>query len=146
MIINLLKTDSEMNRLVKKYSAVKSVSGNLTDACSIINPDFTLEYDAAIYNANYCYIPEFKRYYFITEIIVEEKFMMIKMHADALMNAHDAVMKARATILRSNLEMPDIEDPMVITTTAHQIQYKEMGSLPIKEDGWYIINIGGRDS
>jgi hypothetical protein len=61
-----------------------SLQGNLKEQTSIINPVITLQYDRPfIYN--YCYIPEFERYYFIENVdIVRANLYRVYLSVDVL--------------------------------------------------------------
>lgn len=69
MDITLYVNNSEKNKIDKNLTNGFSLSGTLRDATNIINPVILIELNE-IANYNYCYIPSFKRYYFITDITV----------------------------------------------------------------------------
>lgn len=69
MNITLYINKSEKNKIGKNLSNDFSLSGALRDATNIINPVILIELNE-IGNYNYCYIPDFNRYYFITDITV----------------------------------------------------------------------------
>lgn len=68
MNITLYINNSEKNKIGKNLTNDFSLSGTLRDATNIINPVILIELNE-IGNYNYCYIPDFNRYYFITDII-----------------------------------------------------------------------------
>ena len=69
MNLTLYVNNSEKNRIGKNLTNDFSLSGTLRDATNIINPVILIELNE-ICNYNYCYIPDFNRYYFITDITV----------------------------------------------------------------------------
>ena len=69
MTITLYVNNSEKNKIGKNITNDFSLSGTLRDATNIINPVILIELNE-IGNYNYCYIPNFNRYYFITDITV----------------------------------------------------------------------------
>lgn len=69
MNIILYVNNSEKNKIGKTLTNDFSLSGTLRDATNIINPVILLEI-SEIGNYNYCYINNFNRYYFITDITV----------------------------------------------------------------------------
>lgn len=69
MNIILYVNNSEKNKIGKNLTNDFSLSGTLRDATDIINPVILVELNE-IANYNYCYISNFKRYYFITDITV----------------------------------------------------------------------------
>lgn len=70
MVVQLLSTASENNTIGKKYSSVATISATLKDNSSIIHPVLIFNFSGNIYNVNYMYIPEWKRYYFIRDIVL----------------------------------------------------------------------------
>lgn len=69
MNIILYVNNSEKNKIGKTLTNDSSLSGTLRDATNIINPVILIEI-SEIGNYNYCYINNFNRYYFITDITV----------------------------------------------------------------------------
>lgn len=69
MNIILYVNNSEKNKIGKTLKNDISLSGTLRDATNIINPVILIEI-SEIGNYNYCYINNFNRYYFITDITV----------------------------------------------------------------------------
>lgn len=69
MNITLYVNNSEKNKIGKNLTNDFSLSGSLRDSTNIINPVILIELNE-IGNYNYCYIPNFNRYYFITDITV----------------------------------------------------------------------------
>ena len=69
MNITLYVNNSEKNKIGKNLTNDFSLSGTLRDATNIINPVILVELNE-IGNYNYCYIPNFNRYYFIADITV----------------------------------------------------------------------------
>lgn len=69
MNITLYVNHSEKNKIDKNLTNNFSLSGSLRDATNIVNPVILIEINE-ISNYNYCYISDFKRYYFITDITV----------------------------------------------------------------------------
>lgn len=66
--LTLYKNYSEHNKLDKLISDAHTLEGVLRDGTSIINPVILIE-DTSVIGYNYCYIPTFQRYYFISDII-----------------------------------------------------------------------------
>lgn len=97
--ISLYKTTSENNRVVKALSAVKEMSGELRNKTSVLNPSIRIESAENISGYNYCYIPEFGRYYYITDITsVRTNIWEVSMRCDVLMS-YSAQIKALKPII-----------------------------------------------
>ena len=84
MQIKFYYNSSEKNKIGKLLSRELTMDGNLRDECSVINPTILVEH-SNLSNYNYVYIPEFKRYYFITEMtIVRNNLLRISLKVDVL--------------------------------------------------------------
>lgn len=67
MKIDFYKNISEKNKIGKKLTNKLSLNGNLREESSVINPTILVEHsNLSVYN--YAHIPEFNRYYFVSEI------------------------------------------------------------------------------
>ena len=84
MQIEFYKNSSEKNKIGKSISNKLTLSGNLRDECSITSPSILVE-STSLVNYNYCYIPEFKRYYFISDIVsVRNNLWRVSLKCDVL--------------------------------------------------------------
>lgn len=92
--ISLFKTASENNRVVKVLTDEKQLSGVLRYQTSVMNPRIRIESAENIAGYNYCYIPEFGRYYYIVDIMsVRTNVWEASMRCDVLMS-YSAQIKA----------------------------------------------------
>ena len=70
MNITLCSSVSEIVAPNKDVSIINDVSATIKGALSVENPVLILQYKSDIQpNINYVYIPEYNRYYFVTDII-----------------------------------------------------------------------------
>lgn len=98
MDITLYTNNSEKNKLDKNLSNAKTFSGKLREESSIVNPSILMQIETPS-SFNYAYIPEFKRYYFITDITsIRNGLWEVTMHVDVLMSFKDKI-KATPVIL-----------------------------------------------
>lgn len=67
MEIQLFSMTSEKNRLGKTKTEIATITGSLRNQCNILTPSIVIEYLPPS-SFNYFYIPEFSRYYFVTNI------------------------------------------------------------------------------
>lgn len=88
MVIKLYKNYSDNRAINKSIKNEIKLTGTLRNTdVSIIDPDILIEQNEKIFNYNYAYIPEFKRYYYIQNIIsVRNNLLMVSMHCDVLMS------------------------------------------------------------
>ena len=66
MTINLYVNSSDNNVLDKTLSSVASVSGSLRNESDVMTPTIIIQGD--YFNANYCFISDWGRYYYIENI------------------------------------------------------------------------------
>lgn len=82
MDIQLYKTTSENNRLDKILTDAKTISGNCRDTVSVETPIVTIK--GYIHDYNYCYIPAFRRYYFIENAVLIGGLTTLTLRVDVL--------------------------------------------------------------
>lgn len=87
MEIRLYFTTSPDNRMTKYLTNASIMQGNLRDVSNVVNPVILIERNieqlSGLYN--YAYIPEFKRYYFITEMqSYRNNFVLLSLSVDVL--------------------------------------------------------------
>lgn len=124
-----------------------TVSGSLRDASQIIDPHITIEYpDFAYYLYNYCYIPLFQRYYFITEITsVRTNLWELSLHCDVLYTWRAELANELAIIDRSaqlSNANPYIDDGAFVMDSRKNIKVIPFPQ-PLNEEGNYILICGG---
>ena len=91
--ITLYYNHSENNVINKDIASAHLFSGTLKDETSITNPVIMIESDATIINYNYARIPDFARYYFITDITsVRYGLWRVTMRCDVLESFADDIL------------------------------------------------------
>lgn len=102
--ISLFKTNSENNRVVKALTSGKEMSGELRNQTSVLNPSIRIESADNISTYNYVYIPEFGRYYYITDITsVRTNCWIISLRCDVLMTYSPQIRALRPIIEREEV-------------------------------------------
>lgn len=106
MTFTICTNASEINAVDKELTVVATLTGVLKESTSITDPVITVsditQYITAI---NYAYIPEFGRYYFVTDIrSVTNNLWEISMHVDVLYTYRDAIRANNAIIERNEAE------------------------------------------
>lgn len=144
MIIRLYITPSEPNRLDKKLTHELQINGSLRDECSVITPVIEVNKGQGITNYNYVYIPNFGRYYFITDITaVRTDLWRLQLQVDPLMSFKEAIKNVTGIAQRNekvfNLYIPDNEWS---NDARGLISYRNIGGF----NGWtpIIVVKGGK--
>lgn len=125
MTITLYTTKSDKRELEKALSNSKEISAELLAPTDIITPRFKLVgFDST---HNYLYVPNFSRYYYITDISYElGGYVTIACSCDVLMSFADDIKKAVGLISRGGananvLINDDATLPQVNTATVNKL-------------------------
>ena len=95
---------NESNYNVARKSLV-SRSGNLTlhfkNESEVVNPTIYLSRSQDVLDANYIYVEDLKRFYYINEITLESQRYILKCHVDVLMSFYTQLLDQRCIIERN---------------------------------------------
>lgn len=120
MLIILYRVEDDP-RVVNKTlsSASLSIDAKCTDAKDILNPEFVINLAAQVAaNYNYMEIPEFHRFYFITDMAYDTaQNLVLSAHVDVLKSYAGSIPEIRGMITRSSVASGEMTD----------------GTLPINE-------------
>lgn len=98
MQIILCKNHSEPNKINKTITDHLTISGTLRDETSVTNPEILLEISNPV-PYNYMYIPEFNRYYFISDMIsVKNNLWRLSAKVDVLESFKNNILASSAII------------------------------------------------
>ena len=126
MIIDLYVNTSENNKVLKNITPVTELEGTLRTPTSLLNPSVEVAgIDTAAQSINYAYIPQFNRYYYITEVTyIANGLVRLDMQVDVLMSHSTQILAQKAVIERQqydyNMELRDTNIP---TYNGTAIQY-----------------------
>lgn len=106
MTLTLFNTISEYKAVNKTLTELVSLTGTLREQSSIIDPVIMIsDIDSYVGSMNYAYIPEFNRYYFITNIEnVRENLWRVSFHVDVLYTYREQIKSNNAIIERNENE------------------------------------------
>lgn len=143
MTIYLYNNTSENNKLDKSLSNSEEVTGALREKTSVLNPSFNI-YVPYVPTYNYAYIPDFKRYYFITNITFERNNLYrFDLSVDVLMSYKEQIRQLEGVIGRNefeyNLYLPDNRYNSYAYSRIQTLEFPQ-GFL---NDCEYIITVAG---
>lgn len=143
MTIKLYKTPSEVNKVTKVLNDELSLTGELRESSSVITPIIKIE-DDDLTDYNYAYIPEFGRYYFITNITsVRNDLWEVAMRVDVLMTYATEIKENTAVIARnSNLWNLYYQDEQFKILNYETIQTKTFG-YPLTPNSEIVLICAG---
>lgn len=98
MDLTLYVNVSEKNKLTKSLTNELHLTGNLRNESSVTDPVILLQVDNPT-TYNYVYIPQFNRYYFITDMVsVRTGLWQLKLHVDVLMSFNTQIGELRVVL------------------------------------------------
>lgn len=104
MRMQFYKNHSDNIVVDKNITAVGAeINGILRDDCSLTDPVIMVEDFTGLNpaTANYCYLPSFNRYYYITDVVFKtDKLFEIHMHVDVLKSFASGIRANTAVIGR----------------------------------------------
>lgn len=143
MEIILYYNDSEKIKLDKELTQIGTIEGRLFQNTSITKPSIMFDLDTTVFSANYLYIPQFNRYYFITDVVnVSANKWQIQARVDVLTSFKSAIRENTAIIERQENEYNlYLDDKYYRAYQNEDVQYKKFsGSLPSDK---YILVVNG---
>ena len=144
MEIILYTTGSERHALRKVLENELDLTGSLRGESSVINPSFLIEVQNPS-QYNYCFIPEFNRYYFITNITsVRTNIWRIDCNVDVLMSYQEQILNL--DIIAEQSTSPDEESYMQGEMWQTTVKAKtDIINFPngLLENGEYILITSG---
>ena len=147
MDIYLYKSSARTNTYNKssQLTLYMQLTGTLREESSIVNPVIMIELptetdlsDNPTYlegtKFNYAYIPEFQRYYFVTEVVsVKMHLWRIHLHVDVLMSFKKDIFRAnqyqfveRITPFANNITFDLIDDPLISWSDKETVTYTDV--------------------
>lgn len=136
MNVKFYSTQSDRRALHKQLSQVGSANCTITDECSVYQPSLILQYNRAVVLANYAYIQEWSRYYFITSVdVMPGGRMRINLKVDVLYSNVDTIETLRVEVIRNeNLVEPYLPDNKYVFLDTYDV----INKLPV-----YDVDIFG---
>lgn len=150
MNITLYNNKSDKRNLIKNITEIKTVTATAKGDISVISPVLILNY-TDMSEANYCYISELNRYYYINNFTyLTGKRIQLNLNIDVLMSYADEIKALKVNILRySGIKPTYISDgriPLYSNTRQYVIEFPDNIfnlSNPKETDKNFLLNIAG---
>lgn len=117
--------------------------------CSIMNPSLqilTPNIEERPFQYNYCYIPDFERYYYISDWTFSNRLWTCTLKEDMLATYKVSIGNSTQYVIRSSNQHDDtIIDNTYIAKSSYQVVNEERGNIWVKElgRGFYVLGIIG---
>ena len=125
MEIKLYKTSSPRKKLVKELSDGITLVGTLRAQSSVMAPTFTVQ-GSAVVGYNYCYIPDFGRWYYINGIdALRSNLYELSLGIDVLMTYAKQILTNEAIIDKvqsGGSSYVYIDDGSIVNTVRHTVE------------------------
>lgn len=149
MNLYLYVNSSENNRVDKALSSELQMTGHLRTETSVVSPVLMIEGEN-LTGYNYAYIPEFNRFYYITDITsVRTGLWQVSMRVDVLMTYSVEIKQLTAVLERQeNIYNLYCEDNMLTTLAYDNVYTQKMkfeggAVMPIDDWHYYLAVAGG---
>lgn len=107
MKITLYNTTVPKNYINKTLVNATDFEVKLKDNTSMSNPTILLNTNLDLTNFNYCYVPKFKRYYFLSNINIQrQNLFVIDLEIDVLESYKDDILNSVAYISQTTNSNP----------------------------------------
>ena len=145
MTIKLYHNDSDKRTVSKTLSNEGSLAGaTIIDDTSILAPRLKVRDNGIIMvQYNYCYIADFKRYYYITDISVSNGYIYIDCKVDVLMSYAAEIRACTGVIARQeNVWSGYLDDSENFTNQYNNVSLKAFNT-PFSKTLSYILLVNG---
>ena len=151
MTLTLYNSPGERNLLNRNMAVVGTQKVlSVTDPCRIETPEILLDYDATFINADYAYIDNFSRYYFITDKeIVNGNHIRLFLESDPLMSFKASILSspciAKRTSMKTFANGNIVDDRVTFSKTLIRDPRKAAtGFTPNGSGNCYCLTLGGK--
>lgn len=149
--VDLYVNYSDNNVVNKDLVGVKMVMAEPVEPCDLEQPHFILNNDSEVLTANYCFVREFDRYYYIDRhTLMSGGRDTITCHIDPLHTYADGIRSLTCNIVRQqNIGINDIPDNLLPLRPQKQVRIVGMGQSPfnIEVAGYnslnFVLNVAG---
>ena len=140
MNIVLYNNKSDSRVINKSIEKISEISVILKSAQNIMSPEIMLQTKTLPIEANYCYIPDFGRYYYINAQRLENgNISSIELTVDVLMSFKDMILKSKVVAERTtnkyNRYLPDIVPTLAKFNNIYKLFTPPVIGNPFYSDG-----------
>lgn len=97
--ITLYKNGSPDNQVTKNLASPLAFEGTFRGECGVLYPVFSIETDTNLSGYNYCYIQEFNRYYFISDMVAETNKLWRNYCSVDVLHTYSAAIRSHKAVI-----------------------------------------------
>lgn len=94
------KNTSDDKRIDKTLQTIRTVNIDYKDNTSVVRPTIKVLVFAEVFDCNYVYLSDFKRYYFVREVTVSQQHVILTLEEDVRFTLRAGIRNCRAIIKR----------------------------------------------
>lgn len=137
---------SSPNTVSKTLTQTISLACEFLDDESILNPRIKVRYNNSVLTSNYCYIPKFDRYYYITDIVTSKGYMFATLKVDVLETYKTQIKNLKAVIKRQQYKYNTYLQDDRLPAYAYEILSAYAFGTPFTKDSIaYLTLLGGAE-
>lgn len=136
----------QLNKNLATISGCSNISAEITYEVSISEPSFVMNYVADLINANYVYVQEWARYYYITnKTMLDGNRIEITCHIDVLMSYKNEILNSDCIAERSASNVNAfIPDNLCGDEGTFNTVYRRASTTPFNSTGSYLLTVAGK--
>lgn len=145
MVIKLYKNSSDKRYINKTITDEKTLSScRIYNDNSISTPSIKIETDSVIPSGyNYAYIPDFGRYYYITDIEVGNGFIIVNLSVDVLMTYKTAILGSEVIVSRQQNQFNTYLADEKYKSYEYEKQFVHAFSSPFTKNLEFVLTVQG---
>ena len=144
MQIILYQNKSEKNKINKDLTQVEVLTGNLRNDTSLQKPSIRIERNDPT-GFNYCYIPQFNRYYFVDDVIINRNnILTLTLSVDVLESFKTQILAQSAIINKNTTDNNKyLNDENWLTTVKRKTDIVNFSNGFLESGEFILITAGG---
>ena len=141
MNVTFYKNNSDKRVITKTLTGATTASGvSLYDSTSVTAPVLKMSGGASkIVSFNYVYIPDFERYYYITDFTVENGYILISCKVDVLMSYASDIKNCTCITKRQEKQFNFYLNDEMFKTYQYQKQFIHNFTSPFTKASQFIL-------
>lgn len=146
MVVRFYNNSSNSHVINKSISQLAELNVDLKEPTDIEKPEIFVGYDSTILKANYCYIPDFGRYYFCHANTGQNQTLRFICESDPLMSFRSAILSSPAIIARNpwryNKYIHDNRLPIESRTIKSTFKFPNQGLFNGTHNTYILTTLG----
>ena len=128
----------------KNITPLYTTNCDVVTPCTLLEPVFTVNDTPQLANANYCFIPQFNRFYYVTITYESHGICTVNCSVDVLQSFENYIRGLYTLIERQEFVFsPYILDGELLTRVDRKLTYKKLGSIGNPSGAYIALTVTG---